>query len=58
MKAMLHDHLALTTQEALARLHGDWAADVAAYDEIHVQALGMADMLSTGIIRQFPARFR
>jgi hypothetical protein len=58
MKAMLRDHLALTTDEALARLHGDWAADVAAYDRIHVQALGMADMLSTGIIRQFPARFR
>jgi hypothetical protein len=58
MKAMLHDHLALTTEEALARLHGDWEADVAAYDKIHVQALGMADMLSTGIIKQFPARFR
>ena len=58
MKAMLHDHLALTTDEALARLHGDWNADVAAYDKIHVQALAMADMLSTGIIRQFPARFR
>ena len=57
MKAMLHDHLALTTEEALARLHGDWTADVAAYDKIHVQALGMADMLSKGIIRQFPARF-
>jgi hypothetical protein len=58
MKAMLHDHLALTTEEALARLHRDWEADVAAYDKIHVQALGMADMLSTGIIKQFPARFR
>jgi len=58
MKAMLHDHLALTTEEALARLHGDWDADVAAYDQIHVQALAMADMLSTGIIKQFPARFR
>jgi len=57
MKAMLHDHLALTTEEALARLHGDWDADVAAYDEIHVQALSMADMLSTGIIKQFPSRF-
>ena len=56
--AMLHEHLALTTEEALARLHADWDADVAAYDQIHVQALGMADMLSTGIIRQFPARFR
>jgi hypothetical protein len=57
MKAMLHDHQRLTTNEALARLQGNWAADVAAYDEIHHQALGMADMLSTGIIKQFPAHF-
>jgi len=57
MKAMLHEHLRLTTDEALARLHGDWAADVAAYDRIHVQALDMADMLSNGIAGQFPARF-
>jgi hypothetical protein len=57
MKSMLHDHLALTTDEALARLRADWAADVAAYDKIHVQALGMADMLSTGILKEFPSRF-
>jgi hypothetical protein len=57
MKAMLHEHLRLTTNEALARLQGDWAADVAAYDQIHLQALGMADMLSSGIVKQFPARF-
>ena len=57
MKAMLHEHLRLTANEALARLHGDWPADVAAYDEIHLQALGMADMLSNGIVTQFPARF-
>jgi len=31
---------------------------VAAYDQIHVQALGMADMLSAGIVAQFPRRFR
>jgi hypothetical protein len=58
MKAMLHEHLRLTANEAIARIQGDWAADVAAYDEIHLQALGMADMLSNGIIKQFPARFR
>jgi hypothetical protein len=58
MKTMLHEHLRLTANEAIARLQGEWAADVAAYDEIHLQALGMADMLSNGIVKQFPARFR
>lgn len=57
-KAMLREHLRLTTQEVVARLQGRWAADVAAYDRIHRQALEMADMLAIGIERQFPARFR
>jgi hypothetical protein len=58
LKAMLREHLRLTTDEAVARLQGDWAADVAAYDQIHLQALEMADHLSTGIVEQFPRRFR
>ncbi len=57
MKAMIREHLRLTTDEVLARLRGDWASDVAAYDEIHLHALGMADVLSTGIVEQFPKRF-
>ncbi|HEX6724580.1 MAG TPA: hypothetical protein VF073_04995 [Gaiella sp.] len=57
MKSMLQSHLALTTQEVVARLQGKWNADVRAYDAIVKQALGMADMLSEGIIDQFPARF-
>ena len=57
MKAMLQSHLALTTQEVVARLQGKWNADVRAYDAIVKQALGMSDMLSAGIIHQFPARF-
>ena len=58
MKTMLREHLALTTAEAVARLQGNWAADVAAYDKIHRQALQMADMLTAGIVKQFPRRFR
>ena len=58
MKEMMHRHLDLTTQEAVARLQGNWSADVAAYDKVYGQILQMADMLSEGIIKQFPARFR
>jgi hypothetical protein len=57
MQAMMADHLDLTLAEAVARLGGDYAADVAAYDRIHGQILHMADMLSDGIVAQFPGRF-
>ena len=58
MKAEMHKHLDLTTQEAVARLQGNWAADVAAYDKVHRHILHMSDILSAGIVKQFPARFR
>jgi hypothetical protein len=58
LEAMLGEHLRLTTDEAVARLQGDWDADVAAYDRVHQHALQMADTLSVGLVKQFPRRFR
>jgi hypothetical protein len=58
MKAELRRHLTLTTQEVVARLHGDWQGDVAAYDRIHRHALHLSDLLSEGLIQQFPGRFQ
>ena len=58
MQHMMHEHLDLTLQEATAYLEGDHGAAVAAYDEIHAQILEMADMLSEGIVQQFPKQFK
>jgi hypothetical protein len=58
MQSMLYEHLDLTTTEVVARVQGNWDADVAAYDAIHLQVLEMADELSTGIVKQFERRFR
>ena len=58
MRQMMRDHLRFTTDEAVARLTGKWSADIRAFDAVHVQALHMADMLSDGIVSQFPERFR
>lgn len=58
MKAMMRDHLRLTTDEVVARLQRNWTADVRAYDRIHLQILRMSDMLAAGIVTQFPSRFQ
>lgn len=54
---MLHEHLSLTTDEAVARLQGDYQADIEAFDKVVDQAIEMADTLSDGIIAQFPEKF-
>ena len=57
LRDMLQKHLDFTTQEVVARLKKDWAADIRAYDENHDHMLMFADMLSDGIVRQFSQRF-
>ena len=54
MKAMMHEHLAATGAEALARRNANYAADVTAFENVHIQILAMADMLTDGIVKQFP----
>ncbi len=57
LKSMLHEHLDVTAAEVKARIDRDWNADVEAYRKIVAQAMKMADMLSDGIRKQFPAKF-
>lgn len=51
-------HLSLTKNEVVARLKADWAADVAAFDEIFTEIMTVADVLSDGIVKQFPDKFK
>ena len=55
--SMLNEHLMMTTQEAVARLKGNWIEDVDAFDRIYAQAMKMADALSDGIIKQHATMF-
>lgn len=57
MRAAMKAHLDQTLAEAAHELGGDYAASVADYEEIHLHILGMADQLSSGIMRQFPGKF-
>ena len=57
-RSMMRGHLDQTIDEASARLTGDWDADIRAYDRIHKHILMMSDAISSGIVKQFPAKFR
>jgi hypothetical protein len=57
-RSMLREHLTFTTNEVVARLKKDWAADLKAYDDGHVHMLMFADQLADGIAKQFPGKFK
>ena len=57
MRSMMRTHLDQTLAEATLRLEGDHEAEIRTYDELHVHILEMADVLSDGIVAQFPEEF-
>ncbi len=54
---LLSQHLKLTKDEATARLQQRWEDDIEAFDQIFTEILTVSDVLSTGIVKQFPDRF-
>ncbi len=57
MQSMMETHLNLTLKEGVAQLTGDYATSISTYEQIHLEILQMADMLSEGIMAQFPSMF-
>ncbi len=57
MQSMMKTHLDLTLNEAVAQLSGDYATSISSYEQVHLEILSMADMLSAGIVAQFPSMF-
>ena len=54
---LLRQHLELTKGEVVARLQGKWNDDIAAFDDIYTEILTVSDVLSEGLIKQFPDTF-
>jgi len=54
---LLRQHLKLTKDEATARLQQRWEDDIEAFDQILTEILTVSDVLSAGIVKQFPDRF-
>ena len=57
LQSAMNMHLEQTLDEATHQLKGDYATSVKDYDKVVQHILGMADVLSNGIIAQFPAKF-
>lgn len=58
LKDMLHKHLQFVTDQVVARLNKDWKADITAYDKGEDHMIHFADIISEGIMKQFPDKFK
>lgn len=57
MQDMLYTHLQLITEIVLDCLKGDWKADIAATDKNEIHMIHFANILTEGIVKQFPGKF-
>ena len=53
---MLHKHLEFVTNQVVARINKNWKAGVDAYDKGENHMIKFADILSDGIVKQFPEK--
>lgn len=58
LKDMLYKHLQFVTDQVVARLNKDWNADIQAYDKGENHMIMFADVITDGIIKQFPQKFK
>lgn len=59
MRTMMRVHLNQVVELAVDQIKGQYGTAIRLYDQyINHILVGMADMLSNGIIEQFPSRFR
>lgn len=58
VKDILYKHLQFITDQVNSRIKKDWDADIAAYDKGEDHMLMFADIVSDGIMKQFPQKFK
>ncbi|KOS04014.1 glycosyltransferase [Paenibacillus peoriae] len=57
LQDMLYTHLQLITELVLDCIKGDWKADIAVIDKNEIHMIHLADILTEGIVKQFPEKF-
>lgn len=57
LQDMLYTHLQLINEIVINCLKGDWKADIAATDKNEIHMIHLADILTEGIVKQFPEKF-
>lgn len=58
IKKIFDTHLQMIAEGISARMKKDWAGDIAIFDKNLNHMLHLADIMSAGIVKQFPRKFR